>query len=178
MHSPNPQQKISTAQKLDQQGPSKKTLAGDSNASHDQIQVIICSCSSHLINPKNTIHILQPHATLPTLTALLSILFPALSPTPSSTASYLSTQSPTTRNTLTAFQLAQAHLQTLNIPSRASRYIANPFEIPGLLNRMRINVQGLLSVRLWFNIWCVVVWVLIRRFLEIFGVKIGGTKGA
>lgn len=32
------------------------------------------------------------------------------------------------------------------------------------------NFIGLMSPRLWFNIWAVVVWVLIRKFLEIFGI--------
>ena len=140
-----------------------------------QVQVIVCSCSSHLAD---NIYIFNVHnssqaapcPSLPSLTPLLAALLPSSAP---STPSILFSQS---SHALTAFQLAQVHLQTLNLPSRAARYIVNPFEIPRLLNRTRINIQGLLSLRLLFNIWCVVVWVLIRRFLEIFGVRIGGAR--
>lgn len=37
---------------------------------------------------------------------------------------------------------------------------------------MRVSVQGLLSARLLFNIAVVVIWVLVRRFAELFGVKL------
>ncbi|KAH6723139.1 hypothetical protein BKA61DRAFT_5906 [Leptodontidium sp. MPI-SDFR-AT-0119] len=175
MHSSNPSQGERPGRKLDQQEPSTETSAEDSTCSH--VQVVVCSCSSHLVRSEN-IHVFTPHSShmtpcppLPTLTSLMSALLPSPAV---SRPSHLSTQ-PTP--SLTPFQLARAHLQTLNIPSRAGRYLANPFEILGMLNRTRINVQGLLSIRLLFNIWCVVVWVLIRRFLEIFGVRIGGVKG-
>ncbi|KAH7355085.1 hypothetical protein BKA65DRAFT_233828 [Rhexocercosporidium sp. MPI-PUGE-AT-0058] len=176
MHSPKPPQEQVSAWKLDQQEISAEVYPEDDTCSH--VQVIICSCSSHLVRSEN-IHIFNPRSSLyttsspplPTLKSLLSTFLPA--PTLSS-PSYISAQ-PTP--SLTAFEVAQVHLQTLNIPSRAGRYLANPFEIPGLLNRTRINIQGLLSIRLLFNIWCVVVWVLVRRFLEIFGVRIGGANG-
>ncbi|KAH7411131.1 hypothetical protein BKA64DRAFT_374678 [Cadophora sp. MPI-SDFR-AT-0126] len=175
MHSPQPPQEQMLSWRQDQQTPVAECYTPDNNCSH--VQVIICSCSSHLVNTEN-IHIRSPHSSpeatsypsLPTLTSLLSALLPKAT---ASMPLYFSTQS---EPSFTAFQLAQKHFQTLNLPSRAGRYIVNPFEIPGLLNRTRINVQGLLSVRLWFNIWCVIVWVLIRRFLEVFGVRIGGVK--
>lgn len=175
MRSPRPPQEHMSRRGQDQQVTSTEFHTGENTCS--QVQVIVCSCSSHLVNAEN-IHIFNPHnssqaaprPSLPSLTSLLSTLLPNSIP---SMPSILSSQS---SHSLTAFQLAQVHLQILHLPSRAGRYIANPFEIPRLLNRTRINIQGLLSVRLLFNIWCVVVWVLIRRFLEIFGVRIGGAK--
>jgi len=41
-----------------------------------------------------------------------------------------------------------------------------------LAKRTRIQIQGLLSLRLWFNIWVVIVWLLIRKFFELFGIEI------
>jgi hypothetical protein len=35
-----------------------------------------------------------------------------------------------------------------------------------------VQVQGLLSFRLWFNIWVVIVWLLIRKFFELFGIDL------
>ncbi|KAL2070793.1 hypothetical protein VTL71DRAFT_13819 [Oculimacula yallundae] len=190
MHSPKPPREKAAARNLNtgRRELSPEPSAGDINSS--QIQLIICSCSTHLIQPNN-IHILNPHypslplPTLPTLTSLLSAFLPSAISSFSSPLSYLNNLTKTFHSTtksssspdLTAFQLAQAHVQTNNIPSRAGRYLTNPFEIPGLINRTRINVQSLLSIRLLFNIWCVVVWVLIRRFLEIFGIRIGGNRG-
>ena len=57
---------------------------------------------------------------------------------------------------------------------RSGKYIRNPLRIFGLANRVRTCSSGLLNPGLWFNIAVVIIWLLIRRTLEIFGLHLPG----
>jgi hypothetical protein len=68
--------------------------------------------------------------------------------------------------------LSRRGLEVQDLVLRSKKYIRNPSRIFGLANRARINSHGLLNPRLWFNITVVIVWLLIRRTLEIFGIHL------
>jgi hypothetical protein len=131
------------------------------------VQVIICSCSAHL-DPSD-IHILgsgdQTKLNTPaSLLELRDLIYPLL-PTSIPGIPQANIQS---------IGRAGVHIQNLNLPSRAIKYIRNPFKIFGLVNRGRVQAQSLLSPRLLFNIACVIIWVLVQRILEIIGIRIPG----
>jgi hypothetical protein len=48
----------------------------------------------------------------------------------------------------------------------------NPLRIFDLAHRVRTYSSGLLNPQLWFNIFVVIAWLLIRRTLEIFGIHL------
>ena len=61
-----------------------------------------------------------------------------------------------------------------DIVQRSEKYIRNPLQIFCLPNRVRVYSSGLFNPQLWFNIFVVVAWLLIRRTLEIFGIHLPG----
>ena len=120
------------------------------------IQVVICSCNSHISS--KDIHILGtsiPQA----ITAISS--FQRLR---SLATNYLPL--PQTISDL------QSHFQQADLPSRALKYIRNPLKLFDLASRSQVHAQQILSVRFMFNVTCVILWVLVRKFLEIFGIRI------
>ncbi|KAF8854234.1 hypothetical protein BDZ45DRAFT_747779 [Acephala macrosclerotiorum] len=132
------------------------------------IQVVICSCSSH-VSPRD-IHILQastPHTiiTLPSPPQVRTLLANYM-PLPATFLSPRSTKVFQNINDL------HSQFQDSNIPSRAMKYVRNPFRLIRLADRGRVHAQRILSVRFLFNLTCVILWVLIRKFLEIFGIRI------
>jgi hypothetical protein len=70
--------------------------------------------------------------------------------------------------------LSRESPQVQGLVDRLKKYVRNPSQIFDLANKARINSHGLLNPRLWFNIIVVIVWLLIRRTLEIFGIHLPG----
>jgi hypothetical protein len=148
-------------------------MCSDGKCSH--VQVIICSCSTHI--DQGSIHITRPVSS-----SHFSPLLQHLGATTLSLPSIQDLIAAVTTACVSAFyrtDAQQSSLQTvnesllklkdMNISSRARKYIRNPFRIVGLANRTRVSTQSILSLRLLFNIAVVVIWVLVRRFAEIFG---------
>lgn len=119
------------------------------------IQVVICSCNSHISS--KDIHILS--TSIPQ--AIIAI--PSLERLRSLATNYLPL--PQTMNDL------QSQFQESNIPSRALKYVRNPLKLLDLASRSKVQAQQILSLRFMFNITCVILWVLVRKFLEIFGIR-------
>jgi hypothetical protein len=94
------------------------------------------------------------------------------------------------QNDFHQFQQIKHKIHTLPISSisKAAKYLWKPWLILALPRNGKVWIQnalgieremyinsvynfiGLMSPRLWFNIWAVIIWVLIRKFLEIFGI--------
>jgi hypothetical protein len=70
--------------------------------------------------------------------------------------------------------LSRGRMLARDIVQRSEKYIRNPLRIFCLANRVRAYSSGLLNPQLWFNIFVVVAWLLIRRTLEIFGIHLPG----
>lgn len=125
------------------------------------IQVVICSCNSHISS--QDIHILgtsvpQAIIAIPTIQRLRSLATNYL-PLPQ------------------AVYDLHSQFQDSNLPSRALKYIRNPLKLFDLASRSKVHAQQILSVRFVFNVTCVILWVLIRKFLEIFGIRISAFAG-
>ncbi|KUJ16234.1 uncharacterized protein LY89DRAFT_669770 [Mollisia scopiformis] len=132
------------------------------------IQVVICSCSAH-ISTKDVriLHGSLPHniIAVPSLPQLRSLVTNYL-PIPSA---FLS---PRSKNALRNINSLHSRFQRSNLPSRALKYIRNPLKLFELADRNRVHAQKILSVRFVFNLTCVILWVLIRKFLELFGIRL------
>jgi hypothetical protein len=131
------------------------------------IHVIVCSCSSSALTkdlhfPGTRTHITSTPE-LPHLKDLIAQFLP-----------YDSTNLdlPNQQNYLQL--LSRGGLQAQDLVLRSKKYIRNPLRIFGLANRVRTYSSGLLNPQLWFNLFVVIAWLLIRRTLEIFGIHLPG----
>lgn len=133
------------------------------------VQVLICSCTSQIF-PKD-VHVLNNPPVPHTVTAI-----PSVRQLRSLLTNYLPVPpiflSPRNNTALQTFNNGYSHLKKSNLPSRAEKYIRNPLKLIELANRNKVHAQQILSVRFVFNLTCVILWVLLRKFLELFGIRI------
>ena len=134
------------------------------------IHVIVCSCGSSALAKDSQFPGAKAYITslpeLPSLHDLISNYIP-----------YDSTRLNGLKQQKYLQLLSRGGLQAEDIAKRSTKYIRNPLRIFGLANRVRTYSSGLLNPQLWFNIFVVVSWLLIRRTLEIFGIHLPGLGG-
>jgi len=130
------------------------------------IHIIVCSCSSSAL-AKGQISGARTHITsvpdIPHFKDFIAQFLPY-----DSTSLNLQNQ----QNYLQI--LSRGGLQAQDLVLRSKKYIRNPLRIFGLANRVRTYSSGLLNPQLWFNLFVVIAWLLIRRTLEIFGIHLPG----
>jgi hypothetical protein len=134
------------------------------------IHVIVCSCSSSALTKD-----LQFRRTKTYITSLPEL--PSLHDLISNYIPYDSARLSRLKQQKCLQLLSRGGLQAQDIATRSTKYIRNPLRIFGLANRVRTYSSGLLNPQLWFNIFVVISWLLIRRTLEIFGIHLPGLGG-
>lgn len=134
------------------------------------IHVIVCSCSSSALTKD-----LQFRGAKTYITSLPEI--PSLHDLISNYIPYDSTRLNRLKQQKYLQLLNRGGLHAQDIATRSTNYIRNPLRIFGLANRVRTYSSGLLNPQLWFNIFVVISWLLIRRTLEIFGIHLPGLGG-
>ncbi len=133
------------------------------------IHVIVCSCSSSALTKDLQFRGAKTYITsLPELPSLQDLISNYI-PYNSARLNRLKQQE--------YLQLLSRGLQAQDIAVRAVKYIRNPLRIFGLAKRLRTYSSGLCNPQLWFNIFVVISWLLIRRTIEIFGIHLPGLGG-
>ncbi|KAE9371356.1 hypothetical protein N431DRAFT_409984 [Stipitochalara longipes BDJ] len=145
----------------------KREVAKQMCKNETHIHVIVCSCSSSALTKELRFPGAKTHITSIPELSHLSDFISQFSPYDSTNLNLSNKQ-----NYLQF--LSRGSPQAQDFLLRSKKYIRNPLRIFGLANRVRIYSSGLLNSQLWFNLFVVIAWLLIRRTLEIFGIHLPG----